>query len=245
MRKPSLTLRCVADTHAQPGERIAEFSFPAAAGGGNLPGGLISLRYREGAPPLVSIYRVEGCEVQRLPLDNAPPAPFAHDDEHPQHTRRAWRAAIGDGCTQGYWEWVKAQPERPRVELYETATGRPTGQFWPLDLGASLDTCRALANNHAAKLGPDYGVRVIGAPDEIAPGAFERCKLAGYRVEHEHTDSNGSWWWRADDPSGDIIGPHGADFWPTERAAWEACDRHRMFGDTGPAPAMANEGPTS
>lgn len=64
MRKPSLTLRCVADHYAINGQRIAEFSFPEASDGkGSLPGGLLSLQYREGAAPLVSIYRTEGCEV--------------------------------------------------------------------------------------------------------------------------------------------------------------------------------------
>jgi hypothetical protein len=65
MRRPFLTLRCVANTFASDGERIAEFSFPAAADGrGELPGGLISLRYRgDGLPPLVNLYRVSGCEV--------------------------------------------------------------------------------------------------------------------------------------------------------------------------------------
>lgn len=64
MRRPHLTLRCVAAGYAANGQRIAEFSFPAAADGrGNLPGGLISLQYREGGAPLVSLSRVDGCDV--------------------------------------------------------------------------------------------------------------------------------------------------------------------------------------
>lgn len=65
MKKPRLISPCVADRYAGPGERIAEFSFPeAASGGGDLPGGLISLRYGRGERrPMIYVHRVEGCDV--------------------------------------------------------------------------------------------------------------------------------------------------------------------------------------
>lgn len=64
MAKPRLTTRCPADAYTAADERIVEFSFPEAADGtGTLPGGLIRLQYRDGKPPLVLLYRVEGCEV--------------------------------------------------------------------------------------------------------------------------------------------------------------------------------------
>lgn len=60
MNRPRFTSPCVADRYANKSrERIAEFSFPGADGAG----GLIALRYRDGQPPLVNVYRVEGCEV--------------------------------------------------------------------------------------------------------------------------------------------------------------------------------------
>lgn len=62
---------------------------------------------------------------------------------------------------------------------------------------------------------------------------FEKAKMAGYTVAHEHGE-----YWRADNPAGDIVAPPGADFWPSERAAWEACDRHRMFGDVQTPPPV-------
>lgn len=65
--QPRLNLACVANRYAAPGERIAEFSFPwAATGSGDLPGGLISLRYRDGAPPVVCFPRLEGVELAPL-----------------------------------------------------------------------------------------------------------------------------------------------------------------------------------
>lgn len=78
--------------------------------------------------------------------------------------------------------------------------------------------------------------------DEVAPGEFSRAILAGYDVEPDGFRGG----WRARDPEGEELpGPDGLgeDPHPTERAAWEACDRHRMFGDVI-APAMRNDGPT-
>lgn len=70
------------------------------------------------------------------------------------------------------------------------------------------------------------------APNPVTSGQFERAKLAGYDVEPDGFRGG----WRARDPEGDELpGPDGVgeDPHPTERAAWEACDRHRMFGSAG------------
>lgn len=91
---------------------------------------------------------------------------------------------------------------------------------------------------------PETAAAELKAAGRIAPGEFVRCIEAGYRVDHEYTHRNGSDWWSARDPDDEGVFPPGADFWPSERAAWEACDRHRMFGNAGPAPAMATDGPT-
>lgn len=52
MRKPKVTVNCVANAHSAPNERIVEFSDPL----GN--GGLISLRYMPDGTLLVDVYRV-------------------------------------------------------------------------------------------------------------------------------------------------------------------------------------------
>lgn len=64
MPRPRFLSPCNADRYVDKSrERVAEFSFPDAATSASVPGGLISLRYREGKPPLVQLYRVEGCDV--------------------------------------------------------------------------------------------------------------------------------------------------------------------------------------
>lgn len=61
MPRPRLTVNCVADNYVdKTRERIAEFSFPDTDGPA---GGLIAFRSREGKPPLVQVYRAEGCTV--------------------------------------------------------------------------------------------------------------------------------------------------------------------------------------
>lgn len=73
MRKPRLISPCVADRYSGPGERRAEFSFPDHVGreaapwlaASAIPGGLLLLKDRgPDLPPLVELYRVEGCEVR-------------------------------------------------------------------------------------------------------------------------------------------------------------------------------------
>lgn len=63
MKRPKIIAPCVADryVHDKRRERIAEFSFPGTDGPA---GGLISLRQRDDGPPIVELYRVEGCEVR-------------------------------------------------------------------------------------------------------------------------------------------------------------------------------------
>lgn len=68
---------------------------------------------------------------------------------------------------------------------------------------------------------------VIAAPepaDEIAPGEFSRSSLSGYNVVTACEDG-----WEALDPENESVRPT-EPYFPTERAAWEACDNHRMFG---------------
>lgn len=124
------------------------------------------------------------------------------------------------------------EPERPRVEVYEIATGQ-AGMFWPLDVGASKAVALAHANNRMEELNGTtgrYGVRIIGAPDEDVAADFERAREAGYDVEPDGFVGG----WLARDPEGEEIPldeEPGGPNWPSERAAWEACDRHRRFGE--------------
>lgn len=63
--------------------------------------------------------------------------------------------------------------------------------------------------------------------EEIAPGEFEKAKLSGYDVEPNGFGEGG---WYARTPDDDELGPY-----PGQRAAWEAADAHRRFGDVMPA----------
>lgn len=143
----------------------------------------------------------------------------------PERVRLAWAAVVALGAA------VTPQPERPRVEVYRVDDGRAV-EFYPLDLGVPVLNARGLAKNVAARLeavdGTPYGVRVIGAPDEIEPGEFGRCIEAGYRVS-DFSGAHGASF-QAETPDGDPVSP---DYFETERAAWEACDRHRIFGAEG------------
>jgi hypothetical protein len=68
-------------------------------------------------------------------------------------------------------------------------------------------------------------------PDEgIAPGEYAKAVLAGYLA---YWDEGG---WVAQTWDHKVISRHGS-----ERAAWEACDRHRMFGDEEAVPLMDDE----
>jgi hypothetical protein len=58
--KPRILTKCVAGSYAGRDERIAEFSFPGTEGPA---GGLLSLGYWNDGRPLVTLYRVEGCDV--------------------------------------------------------------------------------------------------------------------------------------------------------------------------------------
>ncbi len=55
-------------------------------------------------------------------------------------------------------------------------------------------------------------------------GEFYKCVMQGYTVE---PDDTGAGLWQAVDPDGE---PFAWKF-QTEQAAWEGCDRHRLFGD--------------
>lgn len=72
---------------------------------------------------------------------------------------------------------------------------------------------------------------------------YEKAKLAGYTVEPDFDNVGG---WRALDPKGEELSA--AEFppvpgvqretFPTERAAWEACDSHRMYGHAACGPGF-------
>ena len=64
MSKPRVLLKCVADAHAGPGERIIEFS-----DGNDGTGGFISFRRMESGKLRVEVYHCENCEVvmSRIP----------------------------------------------------------------------------------------------------------------------------------------------------------------------------------
>lgn len=57
---------------------------------------------------------------------------------------------------------------------------------------------------------------------------FEKAKAAGYRVEPAR-GPRGIEGWEAIGPDDVALNP--AALWPSDGAAWEACDNHRMFGD--------------
>lgn len=202
MRKPSLNLRCVADHYATNGERIAEFCFPHAQGDGRLPGGLLSLLYRDDAPPLVSLYRVEGCEIA---------------------TPTADRLRLLCGRAAEY------------VERFADLNGEPEGGDCRAVLALLVEAAKsykaeppALPLQAALEAQARVDRDAVDPAREIAPGEFERAKLAGYDVEPDGFAGG----WIARDPDGVEIEQKATErSWPTERAAWEACDRNRMFGD--------------
>lgn len=72
MRRPTMTLRCVADRHSAPRERIAEFN----ANDGSGRGGLISLRVLDDGRFVVDIYRCDAEVIVRTP-EHAGGAPTA------------------------------------------------------------------------------------------------------------------------------------------------------------------------
>ncbi len=53
MKRPSVTVKCVADRYHLPTERIVEFSFPSGQGG------LISFRVMPSGTDIVEIYRID------------------------------------------------------------------------------------------------------------------------------------------------------------------------------------------
>lgn len=66
----------------------------------------------------------------------------------------------------------------------------------------------------------------------IAPGEFEKAILLGYRVERDEDPATPAPAWRVFDPDDQELDiTDDASAWPSERAAWEAADNHRMFGD--------------
>lgn len=94
---------------------------------------------------------------------------------------------------------------------------------------------RELARAHAIVLLTQMGERFElverGRPD-VEPGEFWRCAEGGYTVT-QIEDAGEESEFEALDPGGDEL--HGGfSTYGTERAAWEACDRHRMFGTAAP-----------
>jgi hypothetical protein len=246
MPKPRLILSCVANAHATSGERIAEFSFPEAADGrGNLPGGLLSLRYREGAPPLVSLYRVEGCEVVAPAMAHNPryvAYALAHGrtvDSMLEHDAKAWPGGKMAGFilwnTARLREFGKAHPEAfvpSGLGATLSDAGHPAYDAWLFAwVAARADRLAEAEEIRLARVEQHSAPETAAAEMGLEPGEFERSKLAGYDVE-PHGFGAG-WFSRA--PDGEGFG----EIHLTERAAWEACDRHRMFGE----PEMIAESP--
>jgi hypothetical protein len=235
MPKPRLILSCVANAHATSGERIAEFSFPD--GRVNLPGGLLSLRYREGAPPLVSLYRVEGCEVVAPAMAHNPryvAYALAHGrtvDSMLEHDAKAWPGGKMAGFilwnTARLREFGKAHPEAfvpSGLGATLSDAGHPAYDAWLFAWVASrADRLAEAEETRLARVEQHSAPETAAAEMGLEPGEFSRAKLAGYDVR-QGLPHDVRWW--AVSPDGD--GFHCTD---TERAAWEACDRHRMFGD--------------
>ena len=98
--------------------------------------------------------------------------------------------------------------------------------------GATVEACVRL--EAAEPLHPEVMASVarFWPAAGIAPGEFWRCIEADYSVEVNGFSEGG---WIARDPEGDEIHREpGGHSWASERAAWEACDRHRMFGEGQP-----------
>jgi hypothetical protein len=134
-RRPSFSSTCVADRYADKRrERIAEFSFPdAPEAGGVTPGGLIRLAYRDGAPPLVELYRVEGCEIRTPPSAEAR-AVLASAAEYVERFADLNGEPKGGNCRRVLAQLRRAagdaEPEAPslraaaRLALDELTTGK-------------------------------------------------------------------------------------------------------------------------
>lgn len=125
----------------------------------------------------------------------------------------------------------KALAARHEFWVLALATGDVAARY-PVDV-ASRDGARQAANRECERLhrderGQRFEVLEIGAPDEIAPGEYARAIEAGYDVTQEETLGT----WGAVKPDGEVL-----EFFSTERDAWDACDMHRMYGDTSAEPA--------
>ncbi|MDP3613701.1 MAG: hypothetical protein Q8R98_17825 [Rubrivivax sp.] len=94
---------------------------------------------------------------------------------------------------------------------------------------------RELARAHAIVLLTQMGERFElverGRPD-IEPGEFWRCAEGGYTVTESEAGVSPAVFVALDSEGDELVG--GLESYPTERAAWEACDRHRMFGTAAP-----------
>lgn len=209
MRKPRLITACVANTYAAEGERIAEFSFPeAASDSGDLPGGLMSLRWNGQSPPVLEVYNVKGVRVLSPDFSALEPA-----------ARAAFNLLTVGVAAQGL-----------KVNPYSLAAVR--------DLGAALgitpwaDKPPEPRGEHPTNTRAMWRAAVLGGEtrgywDWANAYASECAKLAGYDVEPDGFGGG----YIARDPDGVEIEQKATErSWPTECAAWEACDRHRMLG---------------
>lgn len=120
-----------------------------------------------------------------------------------------------------------------RFEVRAKATRANIGWF-PVER-YGREAARAHAIALLTQSGAGYEIVERGRPD-VDPGEFWRCAEAGYTVTE----------YVAPLPGGgpevnhfDACGPDGEElcqgfYWANERVAWEACDRHRMFGSAAP-----------
>ena len=130
---------------------------------------------------------------------------------------------------QGLVETIYVSPSGVHLQVFVIDTdveGADDDQL--ADIFVNGEQRRAFAGAAASRrlttLTTPYGPPVFSAT--IGPGEFWRCKAAGYTVEHLDKPEIDDLPFAALSPNEEHLG----DF-ATERAAWEASDNHRMFGD--------------
>lgn len=174
--------------------------------------------------------------LKLLPGDgpNAPPPGFASDDTHGMYTRAAWTDAVGAGDTRGYWEWVKMKIEDARQIAEQFGVVEPhTDPEDPTAPALKCGSCGEVGAGDGESTHQQWRCGACGAwndkveaaADRIHTGEFSKTIMAGYTVTGYPAENGRPAYWVACPPDGCAL-----DTFPTEQAAWEGADNHRMFG---------------
>ncbi|HYD44921.1 MAG TPA: hypothetical protein VEA79_06645 [Phenylobacterium sp.] len=180
--------------------------------------------------------------VTRLPLD-LPATPETVEATPPLRVG----VSISGGVCQSVWSDQPVQnlsvtifdfdaaeeSDLERVTLVDFNDGRGEAPAYVSTYGAE-GACETVYGGEGLEVSPFPTMRPAsdeeqdaGAIARAAEPSFERAKLAGYEVHDADPPFGWDRAFEAIEPGGRALG-----FYASERRAWEACDNHRMFGDT-------------